>query len=279
MMKPTFDIIELERHPEELQKYLLLIEVSEHIFTYIYFDRADSRMIAFRSYTIESHPEKPAAEIIAEILAGDNWLQGKPAETILVYAYPESNLVPNELLAEGIQNNITDLVYGTVSRGLVMEEPVTNWNMHNVYRIPREVSGFLKQQFPGARHMHVYSAWLRSVVDRGDAIYVNFFPDHFMAMVLKDQQLQIIQSFTYQTPEDVVYYLLSLAKQSELDPHAVSLVVEGLIDEQSSLFAEIRKYMLDIQFRNPSETINTGELLNEYPQHYFTPILNLALCV
>src|SRR5688572_24676305 len=105
MMKPTFDIIELETRPEELLRFLLLIEVSEHIFTFIYFDRADSRLIAFRSYTIESHPAKPAAEIIAEILAGDDWLQGKPAETILVYAYPESNLVPEELLAEGIQNN------------------------------------------------------------------------------------------------------------------------------------------------------------------------------
>jgi len=279
MMKPSFDIIHQETRPDELRQYLLLIEVSEHMFTYIYFNRSESKLIAFRSYSIESHPEKPAAEIIAEILAGDEWLQGKPAETVFVYAYPESNLVPEELLTDGMQQNITNLVYGTVSRGQVMEEPVTNWNMHNIYRVPREISGFLRDQFPNAKHMHVYSAWLRSVVDRKDAIYVNFYPDHFMTMVIKDSKLQIIQSFAYQTPEDVVYYLLALAKQSSMDPHTIPLIVEGLIDEQSSLFAEIRKYMMDIQLRSPSPDINTGDLLNEYPKHYFTPILNLALCV
>jgi hypothetical protein len=279
MMKPSFDIIQQETGPAELLQYLLLIEVSEHMFTYMYFNRSESKLLALRSYSIESHPEKPAAEIIAEILAGDEWLQGKPAETVFVYAYPESNLVPDELFTDGIQQHITNLVYGTVSRGQVFEEQLSDWQMHNVYRVPREISGFLKDQFPNAKHLHVYSAWLRSVADRHDAIYVNFYPDHFMTMAIKESKLQIIQSFAYQTPEDVVYYLLALAKQSSMDPHAVPLMVEGLIDEQSSLFAEIKKYIRDIQLRSPSPLIDTGDLLNEYPQHYFTPILNLALCV
>ncbi|HSB94062.1 MAG TPA: DUF3822 family protein [Flavitalea sp.] len=279
MMKPSFDIIQPDTRPQDLLQHLLLMEVGEHMFTYIFFSRSESKLLAFRSYTIESHPEKPAAEVIAEILASDEWLQGKPVESVFVYAYPESNLIPDELLKDGMQQTITNLVYGAVSRGQVFEEPVLNWQMHNIYRVPREISGFLKDQFPQSKQMHVYSAWLRSVAERKDAIYVNFYPDHFMTMVIKDNKLQIIQSFTYQTPEDVVYYLLALAKQSSMDPHTIPLVVEGLIDEQSSLFAEIRKYMMDIQLRSPSSNISTGELLNEYPEHYFTPILNLALCV
>lgn len=279
MTKPSFDIIETETTREELLQHLLLIEISEHMFSYIYFDRQKSKLMGFRSYAIEANPEKPSAELIAEIIAADDWLEGKAAETCIVYAYPESSLVPEELMVAGMQKNITELVYGTVNRGVVVEEAVSNWSMHNVYRIPRDINGLLKQHFPAAKHMHIYSAWLQSVTDRSDAVYVNFYPDHFMVMVLKDQQLQIMQSFSYQTPEDVVYFLIALAKQSGLDPHTAPLIMEGLIDEQSSLFAEIRKYFMDIRLRKPSSGINPGELLTEYPNHYFTPILNLALCV
>jgi len=279
MIKPSFDIIELETTSEQLVENQLVIEVSELMLSYIYFNPTALKLIAFRSYTIESQPEKPSVEVIAEIIASDDWLQGRAVQTSIVYAYPESSLVPDELFVDGIQKNITELVYGTVNRGVVLAEPIANWNIQNVYRVPREINGLINQHFPDASHKHMYSAWIQSITERLDAIYIRFYPDQLTVMLFKDEQLQIIQSFSYQTPEDVVYFVLALAKQSGMNPLETPLFVEGLIDEQSSLFAEIRKYFIDIRLRKPSANFSLGEVLAEYPHHYFTPILNLALCV
>lgn len=279
MIKPSFDIVPAESTREFLHQHLLLMEVGEHMFSYIFFDRQNKRLLAFKSYPVEKQPEKPMGEVVAEILALDELLQGKPEETVILYGYPESSLIPDAFFTTGVQKAATELAYGNVNRGAVLEEAVESWALHNVYRIPRETFGFLKQQFPQAKNRHVYSAWLSSFTSEEPALRLTFYPDHFIAAAIKDGQLQIMQSFSYQTPEDVVYFLLAICKETGLDPAQIPLLIQGLIDEQSSLFAEIRKYFLEIRLMPLPEHIDTGDLLNDYPLHYFTPILNLALCV
>lgn len=279
MIKPSFDIVPAESTREFLHQHLLLMEIGENMFSYIFFDRSEKRLLAFKSYPVEKQPEKPMGEVVAEILALDELLQGRPAETVILYGYPESSLIPDALFQNGVQKAAMELAYGNVHRGAMLEDTVESWSLHNVYRIPRETYGFLKQQFPHAKSRHVYSAWLSSFNGEEQALRLTFYPDHFMAAAIREGQLQIMQSFNYQTPEDVVYFLLAIGRETGLDPAQVPVYIQGLIDEQSSLFAEIRKYFMDIRLMPLPEAINTGELLHDYPLHYFTPILNLALCV
>ena len=59
----------------------------------------------------------------------------------------------------------------------------------------------------------------------------------------------------------------------------MKLVVCGLIEKQSALFTELLKYFSDIECDRIPDSIHTKGMLEEYPEHYFSPILKMAACV
>jgi hypothetical protein len=75
---------------------------------------------------------------------------------------------------------------------------------------------------------------------------------------------------------DVVYYLLKICYELNLDQSETYVVVSGLIDKDSALYNELHNYFLNLHFAQaPSYSLPQ----NEHPHYYFTSLYNLAACV
>ena len=99
------------------------------------------------------------------------------------------------------------------------------------------------------------------------------------AAVYKAGELQLIQTFAYQTPEDAAYYLLLICKQFKIAQTDLVLKISGLIDAQSALYTELLKYFEHVQHEGIPAELSTAGILDEYPSHYFSPLLKMSLCV
>jgi len=110
-----------------------------------------------------------------------------------------------------------------------------------------------------------------------------------LTAIYRNRSLQLIQSFAYTTPEDVVYHLLHCCEQLGLSQDDCLLHISGYIDEDSALFTEIKKYFLRLEFdkfegahdvQEPmQEELTENSAPSEYPAHYFSYLQKLALCV
>lgn len=90
--------------------------------------------------------------------------------------------------------------------------------------------------------------------------------------------MQLVQSYAYQAAEDVSYYLLNICKQLELEPATVTVKLAGMVDVSSAMYTEMLKYFLHVEpDALPMDSITPS--LEEYPAHFFSPILKLAVCV
>lgn len=282
MLKATFDIIPDRIADGNLQNNLLLMEVSDQIFCYVLYNRESRRFLGFRQYNLDFIPGKTPLEALSEILTGDEHLQRHFAEAFLVYHYTDSNLIPEKFFAIDLNKPITEIVYGNARKGLLLNDKVQGWDLYNIYRIPREVHSLLQQKFSAGKYWH-YNTLLLSGVEKesleGDTIKVVIAADKFAVVAFKGQQLQLAQSYHYQTPEDVSFQLLALALQFGIDQETVNLKVSGLMDEQSILYQELLKYFNQLEWEQlPGET-SAEEGFENFPSHYFSPLLKMALCV
>jgi hypothetical protein len=282
MLKATFDIIPDSIANEDLQNNLLLMEVSDQIFCYVLYSRESRRFLGFRQYNLDFIPGKTPLEALSEILSGDQHLQLNFAEAYLVYHYTDSNLLPEKYFTIDLNKPVTEIVYGNARKGLLLNDKVQGWDLYNIYRIPREVHSLLQQKFSAGKYWH-YNTLLLSGIEKesleGDTIKVVIAADKFAVVAFKGQQLQLAQSYHYQTPEDVSFQLLALALQFGIDQETVNLKVSGLMDEQSILYQELLKYFNQLEWeRLPVET-STEEGFENFPAHYFSPLLKMALCV
>jgi len=156
--------------------------------------------------------------------------------------------------------------------------------LYNIYRISADVDNLFAEKFSSLKRWHAYSLLLKSYKmfhAKGNPFWMKavFYEDKMVVIVFKDSKLQMVQTFYYQDRKDVLYYLLNCCKQFELDPEKLILELSGFIDKQSALFNELQKYFLNISFEQIDYSINVTEELKEYPLHYFSSLLRMAVCV
>jgi Protein of unknown function (DUF3822) len=165
-------------------------------------------------------------------------------------------------------------LYGSHGEEAVITENITDWQMYNVYAVPASLLQKVQLHYPAAQSRHQISLSIKQVIaatEEGN-MYVDFRPDDFTVLLVKSSRLLLAQTYTYSTPEDVVYYLLKICAQLGLSQQELQLQVSGLIDSDSALYKELYQYFLNIEFRE------SGWQGNEYPAHFFTTLNDLARC-
>lgn len=283
MVQPAFDIRKNEA-ADMPENGRLLIEISAQSFNYILFTKDPDRLHILRQYRMYTTGDKNARDILEEIISGDAILQSYASKAIVVYNFPESNLLPSEVFDVNLKTPVTSLIYGYSDHHIIFDEPVKDLDMHNVYFISRDLHSLCREKFKGSEFWHIYTILLRwcansKVARQSASTTVLFYNDKFVAAVFRHGKLQLIQTFSYQTPEDASYYLLLIAKQFGISPEEMIMQISGLIDTQSALYTELLKYFVHVRYDGIPETYDTNALLDEYPAHYFSPLLKMSLCV
>ena len=282
MLKATFDIVPESTKQEDVQNSLLLMEVGDRVFSYVLYNKQQQRFVGLRQYNLDFIPGKPVMEALQEILAGDELLQYHYRESFVIYHYSDSNLLPEKFFHIELNKPVTELVFGNAHKGLLLSEKVPGWNVYNIYRIPREAHSVMQQKFAAGKYWHYYTIMLSGIEKKESGngiIRVIVSADRFVAAVFRNNTLQLLQTYNYDTPDDVSYQLLAICEQCKLSNEEVVLKISGLVDEQSILYQELFKYFLHLEWEAPEAGAKLHEGFEAFPAHYFSPLLNMALCV
>lgn len=283
MIKPAFQIEISDIKDEDLLQSRLLVEVNPNSFSYVLLNQRNMSPLVVKYFQLEHPKEGSLTEVLRDILQQEDLLRRPVKETLLVYNFPESSLVPEPLFSMDTNREIIDIIHGNLHKGLILSEKIPWWELFNVYRISPELHQLLQHQFTAGKYWHYYSLLLKSykmfdAVDNQDSLKVIFYSDKMVALVIKNGIVHLMQTFSYQDTKDVAYHLLNCCHQLGVSQDNVRLLVGGLIDRQSALSTELHKYFLQISFEEIDESIKITDELKELPLHYFSSMLKMAVC-
>lgn len=166
---------------------------------------------------------------------------------------------------------------------LVFSDNVDDWSLVNVYGINKELYSILNERYNFVSVLHANKTFLNAVhvpstVDAADILKVFFHPSGITLLVIKGNQLQLIQDQEYQTTEDVVYYLIQSTSQLGIDRETMHLRLSGTISADAAIYKELQKYFRNIDFELPQFKFDTSAE-NQVPVHFFTPAFYSLTCV
>jgi len=219
------------------------------------------------------------AEELVSILKQEKMLSGSYKKTDIIWAFPESILVPNEFMNSETGSAMLNLVYGDLDAGPVRSDFMFKQNIHDLYRVPAELAAFVSAQFPLAYQTHQYSLLPELAGQEGNMLCVIFYNNRFTAMLQKGGKLQLIQHFCYREPDDAAYHLLNICRSFEADADSLELRLYGMVDSSSGLYSALYKYFLNIHLEPLPENAVYAEAIKEQPPHFFSHLFRLALCV
>jgi len=280
MAKLLFDIV-VAHEPDEQVHGHLVMEVSPHIFSYALINPA-KKLLQLRFYELDAPNNQELARELNGILLTDEILKTDTVKKTWMYNFPESQLVPEQYFSAGSGEDLVTLFHGDLTMGIILSEKIEGQSQYNVFRVPGEVHNLLSERFAGSRYQHYYSVWMQCRQQQPSAaqtyIAVTFYPNRMLVAIVIEGQLHLLQSYSYEAAEDVGYYLLNICNQFGLSVQDTPVILAGMIDVSSALYTEIFKYfgqvVLDVF---PGEKPATA--LQDYPDHFFSPLLKLAVCV
>jgi Protein of unknown function (DUF3822) len=279
MAKILFDIPAEEQ--VDWQYCHLVMEISQHIFSYVVMNE-EKEAICIRVYETDVPDYRELAAELEEIIFEDEILKKKGVPAIVMYNFPECQLVPANYFQSNTAGELIELLYGDLNHGIILNEKINDFDKYNVFRVPLEVHHLFQRVFVNGKYWHYYSVWLQCMQQAPEAaaeyISVLFYPNRILVACLKNNQPQLLQSFLYEVVEDVAYYLLNICDQLNFSPATTLVKLSGMIDESSALYSEIYKYFgqtsLDV-----FPVVSPAAGFDEYPPHFFSPLLKLAACV
>ena len=219
------------------------------------------------------------ADQLEEIINRETILQQQYKKKDIAWTFPESILVPPEFMDAAANTEMLDLIYGDLNRGNTKTDFLFKHNLHNVYRIPVEVSNGFARHFPYTSETHQYSLLPDLVANTGNHLLAIFYNSRLTIVLHKEGKLQLIRNFEYRDPDDAAYHLLNVCENFETDTSTVVLHLAGMIDAGSGLYAGLYKYFLNIQFETLPENVLFTDEIKDQPHHYFSYLFALALCV
>jgi len=254
---------------------VLSMRLGERHYSFAISDRQGVELHSLAYFTAE----EMTSDLLSKVYSDHAELQNSFYEVQVSYDHPGSVLVPFHFYDTDAANTLLNTMYGNIIGSSVISEPVNEWQIYNVYAVPNDVHDWVSRIFPSYKYRHNYTLAIGMIAaDPADHILVDFSTDEFSFIVVKEGRLQIAQTLSYSSPEDILYYLLKACNEFSLSRGEIQLYISGLIEKESQLFRELYQYFLYTEFREPAWNMPSTEG-NRYPAHFFTSLNDLARCV
>lgn len=192
-----------------------------------------------------------------------------PNKKHLFYNFAEFALIPDSFYKESSASAILDSQFPLSENDKVITDE--NGRIKNVYAVPKAIHEFIIQK--NVSFVHAATCQLKEA----DGVYAIFYQNAVKVIVNQYGKLQFIQQFSFQNPQEAAYHLLNVCRCHELDVEEETILLAGMIDENSPLYKEISKFF-NVQFAL-HENMKKSESLAAYPDHFFHHLISLAKCV
>jgi hypothetical protein len=239
-------------------------------------------VIAFELFAIEKEDNINWNKILYAFKTTSEILKYKYKEVKCFFNLDELVLIPEEMQGESAAEDYLNLIYGENNKQLLCYENVTYANHFiSAYRVPKIIIDNIHQTFENCQLGHTYSVILKDVMGRTDLhsffLKIQFYTTHFVLGVWKLGKLQIIQSYKYFQPEDVIYYLLRIVQQFEMDALQTELELSGMIEEDADIYVKLLKIFGKIKNQHMLPNGIFQNVSAKHPAYYFSPFYNLSL--
>ena len=262
------------------EKCHLSVEIGLNNFSYCLFDTLTFTYILLKKFEFQAKDIKESCEKITNIIASEDLLQKEFYSSSLAFNNFPSTLVPTPFYKEEKNREI-------LSFNHEIEEVLTD-KMHqmdavNIYSVPTELLNLINKSFPNTHKKCNSSILIDQLLLQNEKtektiVYASIEKKNLEVCVLSENKLEFHNSFTTDTKEDLLYFLLFSMEQLGLSPEKTELVLLDDILKSDEKYNLLYEYVRNISFGNRSENLNFTKELESIKSHQYFCLFSQLLC-
>ena len=209
-------------------------------------------------------------------------LQGPFSAVQLGFYTPKYTLIPATLFNSADAKSIADFQFALASDEVLRYDELNTHDMVLLYALPKSIATLADEIF--GKHVLHHAAYytITHFLDQyknkpGEHIHAQLWRQHVEVTVVKNGKLITSNSFNFQTDEDLLYFILNIYEQLELNPESVPLKLAGEILKGTSRWQMLEKYIRFVEVEKRPDVQYSHEF-RAVPEHKYNRVFQAALC-
>ena len=230
-------------------------------FSFSIYNIISKKEVYFREYEFENSQVTPENLLlkIKDIFNTDTQLQNDFSSVIVIHQNNLSVLVPSRYfnkkeLASYLNFNIKKLTIDYIAF-----DSLEVLESKNIYIPYVNINNYLFQNFGEFEYKHhstvLIEKLLNSTNNKEKTMFVNVSKTSLDIVVIENNQLILFNTFSYDTKEDFIYYILFVAEQLNLNVNEFSLHFTGKVNLEDAIYKITYKYIKNVYFLESNNTL------------------------
>lgn len=258
--------------PNAAERYCLVLQVDRERLTLAVLDNLTNDFLAFESWFFKKAvSDAQMAEQIDRLLVDHQWLSNRFKRADAIVTSEKFTFVPAALFDSSAAREYLSFNAPVDSTDIVNNDVLRQADARNVYAFDSKLEKVLLKISPAIRIRHHLSPLAEKVLTSSKnqnekRIHAHIRQGQFDLIASENGKLLLANVYTYQSPEDFIYFLLFAAEQLKLNPEKFELEISGEVEEKSAITAIANKYVRNVKFAD-RQSGRYSEGFNQFPKH------------
>ena len=246
-------------------------------FSFCISNNTSNETVYFSEYEFDEKQGTPESLLkqIEAIFKTDIQLQKDFSSVLVIHQNNLFTLVPNAYFSEDKLLEYLDFNIKTIATDFITFDNIESMNAKNVYVPYVNINNYLFQNFGEFEYKHHLTILIEKLISlpasKERKVYINVSKENFDVVILQNKKIEFSNSFSFETKEDFMYYILFTFEQLKIDVEEVKIYFTGAIDIETEIYKITYQYVRNIFFLE-----STSKIFNQLstPKHSNYILLN-----
>ena len=258
----------------------LIIELSDSLIQFCEFQSTESKPLFVCHYAIENILKHSLSEHLISAIKHFQFSKKKYEHIYVNYFTQQFTLCPTAFYSGENNRSMLEFNVGSVTDGILLLDDI-NADIKLIYAVDESLKSTLDLVFPNHLLKHTLTILSKLMLVSEELtkenILLSIHSNYIEIVVKQDQKLILANQFSVKTQEDILYYVLFVLEQYQLNPLSATITIVGNLDTNSELINSLKKYIKNIHLALGNKGINWSAI-NGSPQHFNYTLLNRFFC-
>lgn len=244
-MMQTIELVDETYDINTINTYCLSIRVSLDGLSFCIADKQQEKIVAFKHYQNNGVVDsEDLALAVEKLLQNEPHLPKHPTKINVLFVTSNYNLVPEELFVDTKAKELLSITHQLDELDEVHFLQMDKLKAMLIYAFPSTLASKVKSVFPNATLIpQVYPFLLRLKEEKfSETPYVGIHVNEtfFDLAIYRNKELQLLNSYAYKSPSDVLFFLANALKTLDIDTATISIA--GATEEGMSIIPALKKF-------------------------------------
>lgn len=265
------------------EMYNLFIYAGPNEFSCVIAERATKKFIALESYKT-SGSLTSFSELLEKLIEQSSILKSVNYRRVIIGSgFNVSTLVPNPLYDPSAATSQLNFSNNVHTSDEIMTDELRQVEARNVFAVPSELYAEIVRRFPSAEFHHSSTAMIEFLLSinrnsENELMTINVHSSLIEIIVTKGKNILLYNSYHFESPEELVYYILFVCEQLHLNPENIDLQFAGLMRTTDSAYMLCRKYIRNTRLAERPENYSYSFGFDTFPSNFHFNLFCQLVC-